>query len=309
MLNARGLVCAVLAPLLWGFVPIYISVLGDVDALEIVVQRALCSGVILLGLVTMAPPLTGGMTAARAALSTSRLRLGFALTCGLVTLNWMIFVYAVQARQLFEAALGYFIYALVTVILGMLLLGERLDRWAWVAIGTVATGVALKASNLGHLPWVALALVGSFSLYGVVRKRMGIDPLIGIFIETVMLVPLSVLYLWWRHSTGAVILFGGGLMNIMLAVFAGIVTVVPLLLYHAGNRALPITVSSLLYCINPTTHIVVGLLNFSAVHSAMGVGGVWSDLGRPCRLFRNKKASRFRSAGLVGHPRRHDLVR
>ena len=96
MLNARGLVCAVLAPLLWGFVPIYIGILGDVDALEIVVHRALWSGVILLGLVTMAPSLTGGMTAVRAALSTSRLRLGFALTCGLVTVNWMIFVYAVQ---------------------------------------------------------------------------------------------------------------------------------------------------------------------------------------------------------------------
>ena len=182
MLNARGLACAVLAPLLRGFVSIYISVLGDVDALEIVVHRALWSGVILLGLVTMAPSLTGGMTAVRAALSTSRLLLGFALTCGLVTVNWMIFVYAVQSRQLFEAALGYFIYPLVTVVLGMLLLGERLDRWAWVAIGVVAAGVAL-------------ALAGSFGFYGVVCKRMGIDPLIGIFIETVMLIPLSILYL------------------------------------------------------------------------------------------------------------------
>ena len=262
MLNARGLACAVLAPLLWGFVPIYINVLGDADALEIVVHRALWSGVILLGLVILAPSLTGGLAAVRAALSTSRLRLGFALTCGLVTLNWMIFVYAVQARQLFEAALGYFIYPLVTVMLGMLLLGERLDRWAWVAIGVVAAGVALKTSNLGDLPWVALALAGSFGLYGVLRKRMGIDPLIGIFIETVMLIPVSILYLWWRHSTGAVIFFGGGTVNIMLAMFAGIITVVPLLLYHAGNRALPITVSSLLYYVNPTTHMVVGLVYF-----------------------------------------------
>ena len=262
MPNARGVACTVLAPLLWGFVPIYIGVLGDVETLQIVVHCALWSGVILLGLVTMAPSLTVGMTAVRAALSTSRLLLGFALTCGLVTVNWMIFVYAVQSRQLFEAALGYFIYPLVTVVLGMLLLGERLDRWAWVAIGVVAAGVALKAANLGDLPWVALALAGSFGLYGVVRKRMGIDPLIGIFIETVMLIPLSILYLWWRYSTGGEIFFGGGAVNIMLAVSAGIITVVPLLLYHTGNRALPITVSSLLYYINPTTHMVVGLLYF-----------------------------------------------
>ncbi len=262
MLNARGLVCAVLAPLLWGFVPIYISLLGEADGLEIVVHRALWSGVILLVLVILAPSLTGGLRAVRTALSTSRLRLGFALTCGLVTFNWVIFVYAVQARLLFEAALGYFIYPLLTVMLGMLLLRERLDRWAWVAISVVFAGVALKAANVGGLPWVALALAVSFGLYGVIRKRMGIDPLIGIFIETVMLMPLSVLYLWWQHSTGAAIFFGGGAVNVMLAIFFGVITVVPLIFYHAGNRALPITVSSLLYYINPTTHMVVGLVYF-----------------------------------------------
>ena len=262
MLNARGLACAVLAPLLWGFVPIYISLLGDADPLEIVVHRALWSGVILLALLALAPSLTGGLKAVRAALSTLRLRLGFALTCGLVTFNWVIFVYAVQTRQLFEAALGYFIYPLVTVLLGMMLLRERLDRWAWVAISVVVCGVALKAANVGGLPWLALALAGSFGLYGVVRKRMGIDPLIGIFIETVMLMPLSVLYLWWRHSSGAPIFFGGGAINVMLAMFAGVITVVPLVLYHAGNRALPITVSSLLYYINPTTHMMVGFIYF-----------------------------------------------
>lgn len=262
MLPARGLACAVLAPLLWGFVPIYISFLGDVDALEIVVHRALWSGVILIGLVTLVPSLTGGMKAVREALSTPKLRLGFVLTCSLVTLNWVIFVYAVQARQIFDAALGYFIYPLVTVILGMLLLGEKLDRWAWIAIGVVAAGVGLKTSNLGGLPWIALVLAGSFGLYGVVRKRMGIDPLIGIFIEMVILIPLSILYLWWQHSTGAAIFFGGGMANILLALFAGVITVVPLLLYHSGNRALPMTVSSLLYYVNPTTHMVVGLAYF-----------------------------------------------
>jgi len=123
-------------------------------------------------------------------------------------------------------------------------------------------GVALKAANVGGLPWVALALAVSFGLYGVIRKRMGIDPLIGIFIETVMLMPLSVLYLWWQHSTGVAIFFGGGAVNVMLAIFFGVITVVPLILYHAGNRALPITVSSLLYYINPTTHMVVGLIYF-----------------------------------------------
>ena len=279
---ARGLTCAVLAPLLWGFVPVYISVLGDADPVEIVVHQALWSGVILLGLVGLAPSLTGGMTAVRLALSTAKLRLAFALTCALITLNWVIFVHAVQARQVFDAALGYFIYPLVTVLLGMMLLGERLDRWAWLAVGIVAAGVVLKASNLGGLPWIALVLAGSFGLYGVVRKRMGINPVIGMFVETAILIPLSVFYLWWRHSVGETIFFGGGAVNVCLAVLAGLVTVVPLLLYHAGNRTLPITVSSLLFYINPTTQLTVGLLYFQIAIPLWEWGVfalIWTGLG------------------------------
>ena len=128
MLSFRGLVYASLAALLWGFVPVYIGYLGDVDPMEIVVHRALWSGVILLGLVTLAPSLFGGIGDARAAMATLRIRLGFFVTCILLSVNWIVFVYAVQARQVFDAALGYFIYPLVTVVLGIWVLHERLDR-------------------------------------------------------------------------------------------------------------------------------------------------------------------------------------
>ena len=299
MMPVRGIACAVLAPLLWGFVPIYIGYLGDADPLEIVVHRALWSGIILLGLVLFVPSLTGGMKAARLALSTSQLRFQFTLTCCLVSLNWVIFVYAVQSRQVFDAALGYFIYPLFTVVLGMMVLGERLDRWAWVAVGIVAVGVALKTINLGGLPWIALLLAGSLGLYGVVRKRMGIDPVIGMFVETVILIPLCVLYLWWRHGTGQPIFFGGGVVNVMLAVFAGVITVVPLLLYHAGNRALPITVSSLLFYINPTTQLLIGLIYFGLSVASLEwavFGLIWTGL---VVYF----STRPRAASLFDHPR------
>ena len=265
MLSFSGLVYASLAALLWGFVPVYIGYLGDVDPMEIVVHRALWSGVILLGLVTLAPSLFGGIRDARAALATPRMRLGFFVTCILLSVNWIVFVYAVQARQVFDAALGYFIYPLVTVVLGIWVLHERLDRWGWAAVGIVFCGVALKTFHHGGVPWIALILALSFALYGVTRKRMMVNPVIGMFVETVFLIPLSIIYLAWSHHAGQKIFFGGGAVNVALAVFAGVVTVVPLLLYHAGNRALPISIASLLFYINPTTQLVVGLVYFDLV--------------------------------------------
>ena len=129
-LHGRGAAFAALAALLWGFVPVYIGLIGDVDTIEIVVHRALWSGVILLFLMLLLPKLTGGMAAVGDALRVPRLRWGFLASCAMLTINWMVFVHAVQSRQVIEAALGYFIYPLFTVVLGILFFRERLDRRA-----------------------------------------------------------------------------------------------------------------------------------------------------------------------------------
>ena len=153
----------------------------------------------------------------------------------------------------------------MTVVLGIWVLHERLDRWGWAAVGIVFCGVALKTFHHGGVPWIALILALSFALYGVTRKRMMVNPVIGMFVETVLLIPLSIIYLAWSHYAGQKIFFGGGAVNVALAGFAGVVTVVPLLLYHAGNRALPISIASLLFYINPMTQLVVGLVYFDLV--------------------------------------------
>ena len=297
MVSVSGLVYASLAALLWGFVPVYIGYLGDVDPMEIVVHRALWSGVILLGLVTLVPSLFGGLKDARAALAT-RMRLGFLLTCALLSVNWIVFVYAVQARQVFDAALGYFIYPLVTVVLGILVLRERLDplgmggcRHCWLRCcpeGCPPRRCAVDCSCAGA---VLRALWR--------HQRMTVNPVIGMFVETVFLIPLSVIYLAWRHDAGQTIFFGGGAVNVTLAVFAGVVTVVPLLLYHAGNRALPISVASLLFYINPTTQLVVGLVYFDLVATPeewLVFGLIWTGL---VLYF----ASRRRGGASVNHAR------
>ena len=261
-ITTRGVMLSAAAALLWAFVPVYIGVLGDVDTAEIVAHRALWSGVILLGLVLVMPQMTGGVTRVREVLSDQGLRRGLLASCAMLTINWMVFVYAVQTRQVFDAVLGYFIYPLVTVVLGVVILRERLDRWGWVAVTIVAAGVTLKAAAVGGLPWIAATLAVTFGLYGVIRKRLGVDAIMGMFIETMILVPAAIGYLVWMVAGGKVIFFGGGAVGVMLAVFAGVITVVPLILYHAGNRALPIIVASLLFYINPTTQMLIGLFHF-----------------------------------------------
>ena len=261
-ITTRGVMLSAAAALLWAFVPVYIGVLGDVDTAEIVAHRALWSGVILLGLVLVMPQMTGGVTRVREVLSDQGLRRGLLASCAMLTINWMVFVYAVQTRQVFDAVLGYFIYPLVTVVLGVVILRERLDRWGWVAVAIVAAGVTLKAAAVGGLPWIAATLAVTFGLYGVIRKRLGVDAIMGMFIETMILVPAAIGYLVWMVAGGKVIFFGGGAVGVMLAVFAGEITVVPLILYHAGNRALPIIVASLLFYINPTTQMLIGLFHF-----------------------------------------------
>ena len=261
-IKLRGVGFALSAAMLWGFVPVYIGFVNAADTVEIVVHRALWSGVFLCWLVMFMPRLTGGLAAARAALATPAARFGFILSCALLTLNWGVFVYAVLSRNVYEAALGYFIYPLVAVMFGILLLGEKLDRWGWAAIGIVATGVMVKAQLIAGVPWIALVLAVSFALYGVVRKRLGVDPILGVFIETVILIPPAIGYLVWMHLSGGAIFFGGGAANISLALLAGVITVVPLLLYHAGNRDLPIIVAGLLFYANPTTQMLIGIYHF-----------------------------------------------
>ena len=262
-ISTRGMLLSAAAALLWAFVPVYIGVLGDVDTAEIVAHRALWSGLILLGLVLLMPQMTGGVARVRAVLADPQLRRGLLASCAMLTINWMVFVYAVQTRQVFDAVLGYFIYPLVTVVLGVVMLRERLDLWGWIAVAIVASGVTLKAVAVGVLPWIAATLAITFGLYGVIRKRLGVDAIMGMFIETMILVPAAIGYLLWMIAGGKVIFFGGDAVGVMLAIFAGVITVVPLILYHAGNRALPIIVASLLFYINPTTQMLIGLFHFN----------------------------------------------
>ena len=136
------------------------------------------------------------MTLALQILVDKKLLTSFIITTCFLSGNWVIYVYAVQSGNVVSAALGYFIYPICTVLLGIAVLGERLDRWAWLAVCCIAFGVLVKAFLISGVPWVALSVAVTFSLYAVARKRLKIDPILGLFVETLILLPITLSFFW-----------------------------------------------------------------------------------------------------------------
>ena len=257
--SLAGISFSLSAGILWGIVPLYIKFIDADDPYEIVAHRSLWSAVLLF-IICWA---LGQLGEIWAMIKQRKNLLNFFITTLFLSLNWGVFVYAVQTGQVVSAALGYFIYPLCTVLLGILVLGERLDKWAWLAIGLVCLGVIAKAMMIMGVPWVSLVLAGSFSLYAVTRKRMDMDPLQGLFVETVFLLPFAVGFLFWMSANGQVPFSGRGMVNIALALLAGGITVLPLILFLKGNRALNMTMASLLFYSNPTMQLLLGVMVFS----------------------------------------------
>jgi chloramphenicol-sensitive protein RarD len=207
-----------------------------------------------------------------------KLLASFIITTCFLSANWTIYVYAVQSGHVVSAALGYFVYPICTVLLGIAVLGERLDRWAWLAVCCVTFGVLVKAFLIAGVPWVALSVAVTFSLYAVARKRLKIDPILGLFVETLILLPVTLGFFGWLAWSGQPLFFGGGTKFVLLAMFVGVLTVVPLILFHAGNQLLSMTTASLLFYSNPTTQLLIATLLFGeafAIQDLLAFGPIW----------------------------------
>ena len=191
--SIAGIFFSLSAGILWGIVPLYIKFIDVDDPYEIVAHRSLWSAVLLFIICWI----SGQLGEIWVTIKQHKNLLNLFITTFFLSLNWGVYVYAVQTGQVVSAALGYFIYPLCTVLLGIFVLGERLDKWALLAIGIVCLGVMAKAMMIMGVPWISLALAGSFSLYAVIRKRMDMDPLQGLFIETLFLLPFAIGFLFW----------------------------------------------------------------------------------------------------------------
>jgi len=247
--------------LIWGLVPLYWKELAAVDALELIAHRHVWSLVFLGGILAW----RGGYAEARAALATGR---GFALSMlssVLLTANWLIYIWGVNAGHVIECSLGYFLVPLLNVTLGKLVLHESLRRLQGLAVLAAAAGVAILILRLGHVPWIALGIAGTFGFYGLLRKRSALGPLTGLAVETAVLAPFAAGWLLWKAAHGHGALGHVDTPTTLLVLSTGVVTAIPLLLFAYGARRLRLITLGLLQYIAPTCQFLLGWLVYREV--------------------------------------------
>jgi chloramphenicol-sensitive protein RarD len=267
----------VAAFLLWGLFPLYWKRLAEVPALEVVAHRTAWGFLAVAAWVT----LRGRWGDARAVASDPRTIARLAGSAVLIALNWLLYVWAVIHEHVVEASLGYFINPLVNVLLGVLVLRERLSRAQRIAVVLAAAGVAVLTVGHGRLPWIALALAVSFGLYGLARKTVAADAVVGLLWETAILAPVAVAYLVLLDLRGGGAFGTAGPAACALLALGGPVTAVPLVLFALGARALPLSTVGLLQYLSPSLQFLLAVLvfrePFTATHAA-AFACIWTAL-------------------------------
>jgi chloramphenicol-sensitive protein RarD len=262
-----GVIRAASAYIIWGVIPIFWQQLEGVSAIEIVAHRIVWTLAFTLVLLAM----RGRLPALGAALRDWRSVAALAASSVLIAINWGIFIWAVTAGRIIETSLGYYINPLVSFLLGVLVLGERLSRLQIVAIGLALLGVLNQTVSLGYLPWVSLSLAVSFGIYGLIRKTVRVESIEGLTVEAMLLVPASLGYLAYLGITGTgAFVTAGPLMNFYL-VLAGPVTAIPLLLFASGARLVKLSTIGFLQYFAPSISLMVAVFYnhepFTAAHA------------------------------------------
>ncbi|MBI3900417.1 MAG: EamA family transporter RarD [Gammaproteobacteria bacterium] len=301
-IDKAGVVYATLAYLAWGVFPIYFKALQEVAPLEVLVHRVLWS----LGFLLIVLAWQRHFGWLRTVWQQPRLLARFALSAVALSVNWLVYIWSVGVGRVVDASLGYFITPLFSVMLGLIVLHERLRAGQWLALATAALGVIWLTWQTAQLPWIGLVLATSFSLYGLLRKTASLGTLEGLSLETLLLFPVALAFLLYLGDRSALV--SGSITTQALLVTVGPITAIPLLLFAAGARRLPLSMIGLLQYIAPTLQLLVGvwlyheplsgpkLLGYALIWLALAIytaEGLWSgrqhqsqsDASRACPPF------------------------
>jgi chloramphenicol-sensitive protein RarD len=273
----RGLAYGVAAYLLWGLFPLYWPLLKPASALEILAHRMIWS----LGFVAILLWRAHGWTNVRLILADRRKRMLLGGAAIVITANWGTYIWGVNAGHVVETSLGYFINPLFTILLGVLLLHERLRRIQWVAVGIASVAIIVLTVDYGRLPWIALVLATSFGLYGYFKKRAAVGAVESLAIETGYLAVPALVTLVVIEVRGDLAFGHHGAGNVVLLVLTGAITAIPLLFFGGATRRLPLSVIGLLQYLAPVLQFAVGVgIDHEKMPPArwIGFGLVWVAL-------------------------------
>ena len=252
---SKGVWNGLAAYALWGFFPIYWKLLQEVSALEVIGHRISWSFLLLIVVILLTRQWKNFRTAA---LSLKVVGIYF-LAGVLLTINWLIYVWGVNSGFIVETSLGYFINPLISVLLGVFFLRERLRSMQWVAVALAAAGVLYLTLTYGRPPWIALSLAASFGTYGLVKKLAPLGSLYGLTLETALVFPMALIYLVFMGTTGTGAFLHQGVLIDILLIGTGAVTSIPLLMFASAARQIPLTMIGILQYIAPTLQFLIGV--------------------------------------------------
>ncbi len=250
-----GVVSGLAAYSLWGLFPLYFPLLEPAGGVEIVAHRVVWSVVFVALLLTV----VRRWGHVRAAVVDGRTMLVLSGAAVLIAANWLVFVYGVNSGHVVETSLGYFVNPLVSVLLGVVVFGERLRRLQWTAVAIAAIAVAVLTVDYGRPPWIALSLAGTFGLYGLMKKLVRVEAAPGLLVETVLVTVPAIAVLAFLHVDGASTFGNVSTGHALLLVSSGIATAVPLLLFAAAARRIPLSTVGLLQYVTPLMQLSIGV--------------------------------------------------
>jgi chloramphenicol-sensitive protein RarD len=272
-----GVLSAGCAFFMWGVFPLYLKTLKAIPPLEILSHRVFWSFVMLALILTLRHQ-WGWITSIK---KNPRITAAFIASASMLAINWVVYIWSINHDRIVDASLGYFIAPLFNVLFGVML-GERLRLWQWISVGLAATGVAWLTISAGQLPWIGLTLAFTFGLYGLLRKTASLGALEGLTLETLVMLPLSALFLLLPESGSSHAFINAGINTSLLLIAAGPVTAIPLLLFAYGARRIPLSLVGILQYIGPTIQLLLGIYLYNEVFSStkfIGYGLIWCALG------------------------------
>ncbi|WP_086981736.1 EamA family transporter RarD [Vibrio aphrogenes] len=260
----QGVLFAVLAYVMWGIAPIYFKALGEVPPFEILCHRIIWSFGFLAALLYV----TKGWPRVKATLTNKTQVLYLLVTSITIGANWLVFIWAISIGHMLDASLGYYINPLFNVVLGMLFLNEKLRRLQWVAVALATAGVIVQLVVFGSVPIIAILLATTFGLYGLLRKKVNLDAFTGLFIETLVLLPVAMLYLLFLADSATSHLTSNPMTLNLLLISAGIVTTLPLLCFAGAAVRLRLATLGFIQYIGPSLMFILAVFVYGETFSA-----------------------------------------
>jgi chloramphenicol-sensitive protein RarD len=273
---ARGILYIILAYVSWGVLPVYWKYLDSIPFIVILAHRVLWSSVF-----TLVFCLFLKRNYLRSYFCNPKSLMRLMVTGIIVTLNWGVYIYAINSEHIVEAALGYFINPLVSIALGMIFLGEKLNRMQLISFLLAVTGVVYLTINYGQFPWIAIALALTFGVYGLLKKKMNYDSMSALAVETTLIVPIALGYLIFGGSVGVASFVALDSSATMLLILAGIVTALPLYWFGMAAVKIPLYSIGFFQYISPTINLFIGIYLFHEIFTTTHVVSfafIWAGL-------------------------------